>query len=194
MTPVSLSTTLNYKSVCLLWADPHSAHSKQALLLLTNAGLAVGAPYPRKAASCTSMDDVIVSQSPCRKTMLFNGWFFLTGSFGLPVEIAVSWLDYSYDPVSLLTFPGRIWINLPIYTSWGLLPTFITGKLAVFCDLVSFFVKPFFTYKFLFLKFELHRFFSYKTRYALHFNGLLHIFCQYFSDKAEKDWISEALN
>ena len=29
-----------------------SVYARQGLLLLTNAGLAVGAPYPRKTASC----------------------------------------------------------------------------------------------------------------------------------------------
>ena len=50
----------------------------------------------------------------------------------------------SYDPVSLLTFPGRIWNNLSIYTNWGLLPTFITGKFAVFLWLVFFLFEAIF--------------------------------------------------
>ena len=128
-----------YYWLTLAWRSGHHTHEKQQAVI--------------------SMDDVIVSQSSCRKTMRFNGWFFFrSGSFGLPVESL--YLDWtSYDPVSLLTFPGRIWNNLSIYTNWGLLPTFITGKFAVFLWLVFFLFEAIFTYKFLFLKFELHRFF-----------------------------------
>ena len=92
----------------------------------------------------------------------------------LMVDFFLRWvLDYRwkslypdwtrYDPVSLLTFPGRMLNNLSMYTIFGLLLTFIKKICRVFVTCFCFFLKQFFTYKFLFLKFELYRFFSYKT-------------------------------
>ena len=62
------------------------------------------------------------------------------------------------------------WVTLLVHTNWGLLPTFITGKFALFLWLGFSVFEAIFGYKFLFLKFELHRIFIHNDGYALRFN------------------------